>query len=158
MSRVVIVGGGISGLALAYHLRALLPSADVLVLEQQTRAGGVIGTVVRDGFTVEAGPNALFDANPVTIDLARRLGLGEALIPASESAGRNRYLLLDGRLRLVPGSLPAFLGSDLLSWVAKLELLDEPAELAMHVFRHRQDDRNARFKIFRYGEPMLLSL
>jgi glutamate dehydrogenase len=41
--------------------------------------------------------------------------------------------------------------------IAKLELLDEPGELAMHVYRHRQDDRDIRFKVFRYGEPMTLS-
>jgi glutamate dehydrogenase len=41
--------------------------------------------------------------------------------------------------------------------VAKLELLEEPGQLAMHVYRRRQDDRNVRFKVFRYGEPMMLS-
>ncbi|NJC73399.1 NAD-glutamate dehydrogenase [Planosporangium thailandense] len=41
--------------------------------------------------------------------------------------------------------------------IAKLELLDEPGQLAMHVYRHRQDDRDIRFKVFRYGEPMMLS-
>ncbi len=41
--------------------------------------------------------------------------------------------------------------------LAKLELLDEPGDLAMHVYRRRQDDRNVRFKVFRYGEPMMLS-
>jgi glutamate dehydrogenase len=41
--------------------------------------------------------------------------------------------------------------------LAKLELLDEPGELVMHVYRHRQDDRDVRFKVFRYGEPMMLS-
>jgi len=41
--------------------------------------------------------------------------------------------------------------------LAKLELLDEPGELAMHVFRRRQDSADVRFKVFRYGEPMMLS-
>ncbi|HYU86131.1 MAG TPA: NAD-glutamate dehydrogenase domain-containing protein, partial [Kribbellaceae bacterium] len=41
--------------------------------------------------------------------------------------------------------------------VAKLELLDEPGALAMHVFRRRQDDDDVRFKVYRYGEPMVLS-
>src|SRR5947207_6762752 len=35
--------------------------------------------------------------------------------------------------------------------LAKLELLDEPGELAMHVYRRRHDDQNVRFKVFRYG-------
>src|SRR5438874_411572 len=41
--------------------------------------------------------------------------------------------------------------------LAKLELLDEPGDLSMHVYRRRQDDHNVRFKVFRYGEPMMLS-
>jgi glutamate dehydrogenase len=41
--------------------------------------------------------------------------------------------------------------------IAKLELIDEPGELVTHIFRRRQDDRNVRFKVFRYGEPMMLS-
>ncbi|GIG68649.1 NAD-glutamate dehydrogenase [Phytomonospora endophytica] len=41
--------------------------------------------------------------------------------------------------------------------IAKLELLDEPGELALHLFRHRKRDDDVRFKVFRYGEPMMLS-
>jgi glutamate dehydrogenase len=41
--------------------------------------------------------------------------------------------------------------------LAKLELLEEPGQLEMHLFRKRADDLNVRFKVFRYGEPMVLS-
>ncbi|HET8684604.1 MAG TPA: NAD-glutamate dehydrogenase, partial [Micromonosporaceae bacterium] len=41
--------------------------------------------------------------------------------------------------------------------LAKLELLEEPGQLEMHLFRRRKDDRDVRFKVFRYGEPMVLS-
>ncbi|MEN3304703.1 MAG: glutamate dehydrogenase [Micromonosporaceae bacterium] len=41
--------------------------------------------------------------------------------------------------------------------IAKMELLEEPGELAMHVYRRRQDDRDVHFKVFRYGRPMMLS-
>jgi glutamate dehydrogenase len=41
--------------------------------------------------------------------------------------------------------------------LAKLELLEEPGQLEMHLFRKRKDDSNVRFKVYRYGEPMLLS-
>ncbi len=41
--------------------------------------------------------------------------------------------------------------------LAKLELLDEPGELATHIFRRRQVDGDVRFKVYRYGEPMMLS-
>ncbi|MBB5869954.1 glutamate dehydrogenase [Allocatelliglobosispora scoriae] len=41
--------------------------------------------------------------------------------------------------------------------LAKLELLEEPGQLELHLFRRRKDDSDVRFKIFRYGEPMMLS-
>src|SRR5438874_1515335 len=47
MARIIVVGGGISGLALAFRLEQRLPTAAVLVLEQQPRVGGTIRTDVR---------------------------------------------------------------------------------------------------------------
>ena len=41
--------------------------------------------------------------------------------------------------------------------LAKLELLEEPGQLEMHLFRKNRDDNDVRFKVFRYGEPMVLS-
>ncbi|MEV4536426.1 NAD-glutamate dehydrogenase [Asanoa sp. NPDC049518] len=41
--------------------------------------------------------------------------------------------------------------------LAKLELLEEPGQLEMHLFRKNRDDLDVRFKVFRYGEPMVLS-
>jgi glutamate dehydrogenase len=39
----------------------------------------------------------------------------------------------------------------------KLELLDRDGQLALHMFRRRKDDSDVRFKVYRAGEPMLLS-
>lgn len=125
MARVVIVGGGISGLALAYRLQQLAPAADVTVLERETRTGGKIGTEQVGGFRVEIGPNGFLDNNPATRTLCDDLGLGNRLVSASDSARRNRFLFLRGRLRLLPSSFLAFLGSDILSWRSKLALLTE---------------------------------
>ena len=123
MARIVIVGGGLSGLSLAYRLEQRLPGAEVLVLEQRDRVGGNINTLDRDGFRVEAGPNGFLDNKPATLSLCRDLGLGERLQPASDAAGRNRFLFLNGRLRLLPGSLWSFLRSDILSWSGKIRVL-----------------------------------
>src|SRR5206468_10299272 len=41
--------------------------------------------------------------------------------------------------------------------LSKLELVDEPGELAMHLFRRRKNDDDVRFKVFRFAEPMMLS-
>jgi oxygen-dependent protoporphyrinogen oxidase len=125
MARIVVVGAGISGLTLAYRLQERLPLSEVIILEQSVRAGGTIDTIARDGFVIEAGPNGFPDNNPSTLDLAKALHLEDRLIAASESASRNRFLLLDKRLRLLPNSFGSFLTSDLLSWVAKVRLLTE---------------------------------
>jgi oxygen-dependent protoporphyrinogen oxidase len=125
MPRVVIVGGGISGLALAYRLQQRHPDPEILVLEKNPRPGGTIATVARDGFRVECGPNGFLDNKPATLELCRDLGLGEQLLPASDAAGRNRFLLVAGRLHRLPTGLLAFLRSDVLSWSGKLLLLAE---------------------------------
>src|SRR6516162_2147478 len=98
-TRVVIVGGGLSGLSLAYRLRERRPDVELTVLEKRPAAGGNIATLSRDGFRVEYGPNGIFDAKPSTLQLCRDLGLGDRLVAASEAARKNRYLFLDGKLR-----------------------------------------------------------
>jgi oxygen-dependent protoporphyrinogen oxidase len=125
MARIVIVGAGISGLSLAYRLRQAVPSAEITVLEQRDRPGGTVWTECCDGFQVEVGANGFLDTKPSTLALCRDLGLGGRLLAASEASGRNRYLLLDGKLRPLPASLGAFLRSDLLSWRGKLGVLTE---------------------------------
>jgi oxygen-dependent protoporphyrinogen oxidase len=125
MPKVVIVGGGISGLALAFRLEQRHPDLDVAVLEERDRPGGKIDTADRDGYRLEAGPNGFLDSKPSTLELCRDLGLGERLVAASEAARRNRFLLLDGRLHALPAGLVSFLFSDVLSWPAKLSLLAE---------------------------------
>jgi oxygen-dependent protoporphyrinogen oxidase len=125
MPKVVIVGAGISGLALAYRFRQLVPSAEVTVLEQRDRPGGTLWTDRREGFQVEIGPNGFLDNKPTTERLCRDLGLAERLLPATEVSARNRYLFLDDKLRRLPTSLVSFLKSDLLTWRGKLSVLME---------------------------------
>jgi oxygen-dependent protoporphyrinogen oxidase len=115
---------------------------EVTVLEQRPRVGGNAWTERRDGFQVEIGPNGFLDSKPTTVRLCRDLGLGERLVAASEGAGRNRYLFLDGRLRKLPGSFLGFLGSDLLSWRGKFRFLAERFQ------RRRRDSRDESVAAF----------
>lgn len=123
MKRVAIVGGGISGLALAERLAAR--GMEPLVLERADRVGGKIGTRSREGFLLETGPNGFLDSAPATLALAERLGLQPALEPATPAAKR-RWVYLRGRLREVPGRPQDFLRSDILPLGAKLRLALEP--------------------------------
>jgi oxygen-dependent protoporphyrinogen oxidase len=123
--RVVIVGAGVSGLAVAFRLQARRPDADIVVLERAERPGGTTWSERENGFHFEHGPNGFLDTAPATLDLARDLGLDDQLVTASPTAGTNRYLFLDGRLKLLPNGFGSFVTTDLLGWRAKISLLWE---------------------------------
>lgn len=125
MPTVVIVGGGLSGLSLAYRLQQSAPHLEITLLEKDDRPGGKVRTETHDGFRVECGPNGFLDTKPTTAALCRDLGLGERLIAASAAAATNRYLFLRGRLQRLPDGLGSFLRSPVLSWRGKWGLLTE---------------------------------
>jgi oxygen-dependent protoporphyrinogen oxidase len=125
MPRIVIAGGGISGLTLAFRLQQGRPDLEVVVLEQGRRVGGTIDTACDEGFRVEAGPNGFLDSKPATYALCRELGLEDRLVAASAAASRNRYLLLGCRLQRLPTTLSSFVASEVLSWGGKAALLLE---------------------------------
>ncbi len=126
MNQVVIIGAGVSGLAVGFRLQQLCPQADITLLEQDSRPGGTAWTLRQDGFQLEIGPNGFLDNKPTTLDLARDVGLGDRLLAASDAAGKNRFLFLGGKLKLLPSGPGSFLRSDLLSWRGKFGFLLEP--------------------------------
>ncbi len=150
MAEIVIVGGGLSGLSLAYRLRQARPGDRITILEKGERVGGNIWTERVDGFQIETGPNGFLDAKSSTLQLCRDLGLGDRLIPASEGSRKNRYLFYNGKLRALPNSLGSFVTNRLLSWRGKLNLLlekyrkrptDAPADESIHDFAVRRAGR-----------------
>ncbi|ADO69732.1 protoporphyrinogen oxidase [Stigmatella aurantiaca] len=122
MAVIAVVGGGITGLALAHRLRSR--GKDAVVLEAGAHLGGVIQTRQRDGFSTETGPNSFLDREPATRELAASLGIEERIRMADPSA-KSRSLYTRGQLRPVPASPPAFLKSDLLPLGTRLRVLAE---------------------------------
>ena len=88
MSRVVVVGAGIAGLAAAWDLAQ--GGADVTVLESERRPGGVIVTERRDGFLVEGGPDGFLAAEPELPALAADLGIGSRVV-AQQARGTSLW-------------------------------------------------------------------
>ncbi|QRK09096.1 protoporphyrinogen oxidase [Archangium violaceum] len=119
---VVIIGGGISGLALAHGLRAR--GTEVTLLEAGPKLGGNIQTLSRDGFIIEAGPNSFVDREPTLRQLAASLGI-EGRIRTADPAAKRRYIYSRGKLREVPSSPPALLKSDVVPLGAKLRMMGE---------------------------------
>src|SRR3989337_972728 len=101
MNRVAVVGGGLSGLALAHALlRRAAPESPirVSVFERDHRAGGLLCTERIGGFLCEYGPNGFLDQAPATMALVDALGLTGRLQPSHDSA-RRRFIYRGGRPR-----------------------------------------------------------
>ena len=120
--RLVIVGGGITGLSLAYFLLEHKPSLDILILESEKKAGGKIWTDRVDGFLCEGGVNGFLDNRPKTLELVSKLSITPL---RSNDNARKRYIYSKGKLNLLPESPPAFLTSDLLSIHGRLRVIGE---------------------------------
>ena len=107
--RVVILGGGVTGLTAAYRLLAAGHDASgrrlaVTVLEERPRLGGNIVTERRDGFVIDGGPDSFVAVRPQAKALCNDLGLADRLIPTTE---RNRrvYVAHKGALEPMPEGL-----------------------------------------------------
>jgi oxygen-dependent protoporphyrinogen oxidase len=117
---VLIIGGGIAGLAAAHTLRKNGVSS--LILEQGARAGGKLLTEPSDGFTIESGPDAFLMRKPWAYQLAQELGLAAQIIHPRREHARTYivrrgqlYPLPDGFNLIAPSKLWPFLQSPLLS-------------------------------------------
>jgi oxygen-dependent protoporphyrinogen oxidase len=130
--RIVVVGGGISGLSAAFFLRRRLPDAKLTVLEARPRAGGNIRTEETRGFVIDAGPDSFLRTKPAAVKLCAELGLeGELVKPRPES--RHVFIVHDGELvplpagmvLAVPTRLGPMLRTNVMSLPAKLRMLGD---------------------------------
>lgn len=101
--RVIIVGGGITGLSTAYYLQKQareksLP-IQVKLIEASNRLGGVISTEKRDGFVIERGPDSIIARKKSALRLIEEVGLQDKII--SNTAGKS-YIFARGKLHTMP--------------------------------------------------------
>jgi oxygen-dependent protoporphyrinogen oxidase len=133
MKRVVIIGGGITGLAAAHRVleraTATGRQVDLTLLEAGRRLGGIVQTRERDGFLIESGPDAFISEKPEALELATRLGLQSRLLETNEEHRRS-FIVRRGRLLpvpegfhlLAPSRFWPFVRSDIFSWPGKLRV------------------------------------
>lgn len=119
---LVVVGGGIAGLAAAW--RAAQAGRDVLLLEAGERAGGVIETVRLGAYRVERAAATIPSTAKHLLGLIASLPDAPRALPARPEADR-QFLLTRTGLKAVPRSPPAFFASPLLPFSAKLRLFSE---------------------------------
>ena len=121
MTRVGIVGAGITGLALTHHLAGR--GVDSVTFEATDRPGGVIRTGHVDGAVLEWGPQRLRLTDP-TRELVDATGVDDEVVRADPDLPT--YVYADGGLGEVPLSIRGLLRTDLLSLRGKLRVLAEP--------------------------------
>jgi oxygen-dependent protoporphyrinogen oxidase len=130
---LVVVGGGVTGLAAAHRATELARERgvelDLKLIEARARLGGTIATERADGFLVEAGPDSFLSEKPWALALCRRLGLESELV-RTDDRFRTVFVWFRGRLHplpdgfqlLAPTRLVPFLTSSLFSWRGKLRM------------------------------------
>jgi oxygen-dependent protoporphyrinogen oxidase len=102
--KVVIIGGGITGLTAAYYLQKEAKEKgmllDVKLVEASHRLGGKIQTVKRGGYVIERGPDSFLARKQSATRLAKEVGMDKELI--SNTSGKS-YVLVRQRLYPMPG-------------------------------------------------------
>ena len=101
MTRVVVVGAGVTGLTAAWRLRRELPGAEVLVLEAGERPGGLVHTSPFDGLPLDTAADAFLARVPDAVALCNELGLADQLVHPTDAGAL--VLTADGLRRLPPG-------------------------------------------------------
>ncbi|MEO8477777.1 MAG: protoporphyrinogen oxidase [Actinomycetota bacterium] len=114
--RVVVIGGGVTGLTTAYRLTRAHPSLDVTVLEANDRPGGKLRSTEVGGLVLPAGADSFVARKPWAVDLCKELGLGSELVsPASGGAFIWTERGLRACLRDAPFGIPGDVG-DVFRW------------------------------------------
>ncbi len=132
VTQVVVIGGGVSGLASAYFLSEKINPAEITIIEAEDRFGGTIRGVDFGSRRVETGPDSFITRNPSAVEMASELKLSDRLVsPATSSAfiySRSRlHRIPAGTVFGAPSDFKKFFGNSLISRAgqlrASLELL-----------------------------------
>ena len=161
--RIVIIGGGIAGLAAAHRLVELKNNQPIdlefKLLEASNRLGGCIATDRVGDFVVEAGPDSFITEKPWALRLCERLGLGSRLV-STQAAYQKIYIVHHGKLvalpegffLLAPTQLAPFIQTPLFSWSGKLRMA---AELLIRRGESSADESLGAFVRRRFGAEAL---
>ena len=163
MKRIVVIGGGIAGLAAAHRVTELAKekSLDVnlTLLDASPRLGGPIATERIGDFLVEAGPDSFITEKPWALRLCERIGLAPRLV-STQSKYQKIYIVHRGKLvalpegffLLAPTQIWPFVQTPLFSWTGKLRMA---SELFLPRATANSDESLASFVRRRFGNEAL---
>jgi protoporphyrinogen/coproporphyrinogen III oxidase len=161
--RIVVIGGGIAGMAAAHRVVELSNErnlgVEVTLLEASHRLGGSIMTERIGDFLVEAGPDSFITEKPWALRLCERLGLTSRLV-STQAAHQKIYIVHRGKLQLLPEGF--FLLAPTRFWpIVQTPLFSWPGKLRMacELFLPRgpihEDESLGSFVRRRFGNELL---
>lgn len=162
MKRVVIIGGGIAGLAAAYRLQTLAREQSLALkltlIERDTRLGGKIITERIDDFVVEGGPDSFLAYKPWGVALCKELGIFEQLHGTNQEQ-RKTYVMRKGKLHRLPegltGMIPtAFKPMATTSLISPLGKVRMALDFALPPHRENSDESLGAFISRRLGREV----
>ena len=145
--KVIVIGGGITGLTVAHHLNH--DGIDVIVLEKENQPGGTMTTFRKDGWLVERGPNTGLETTPLFKELFGELGIRDQIMYANKYSYK-RYILRNGLIHSLPMSTVSFLRTKLWSAAGKLRILKEP-----FIGKAEKEESISEFVTRRLGRELL---
>lgn len=163
MPKVIIIGGGIAGLAAAVHLKSGAKvhekTVDVQILEKSNRIGGKIISERVDNCLIEGGPDSFLPEKVWSVNLARHLGLDSEFLPSNDEF-KGTYIysqnmlhpLPEGIMLMVPTMFWPLVKSKLISWPGKMRM---GMELIVPRRKTREDESLYSFVTRRLGRECL---
>ncbi len=126
VKRLIVIGGGISGLAAAHAAASELGTdLEVLVLEKAGEVGGKARTESIGPWRVETGPAGYLDGEPALDRLVESAGLHDEVVVANDDAA-NRFIVRGGEMRAVSPHPLRLARSGILGVSGLLRILGEP--------------------------------
>ncbi|NIX14715.1 MAG: protoporphyrinogen oxidase [Candidatus Dadabacteria bacterium] len=160
--KIIVIGGGITGLAATHRLIELSKENDLNIkielIESSPRVGGNISTLKKDDLLIEEGPDSFITSKPYALNVCKRLDLEKELISTRDSNRRtliylNKSLieLPEGFILLSPTRILPFITSPVLSLKGKLRAL---MELVIPKNSGIEDESLESFVTRRFGKEM----
>lgn len=163
MPKIVIIGGGISGLSAAVHLKAGAKAydktLDITIVEKNNRIGGKILTERIGDYLLEGGPDSFLPEKVWSVNLAKHLGLEPQMLPSNDEfkgtfiySRKRLHPLPEGVMLMVPTSFWPMAKSGLISWPGKIRM---GMELFVPKRKIVEDESLASFVTRRLGRECL---